>query len=264
MITSKDIEKEARILKKYIEKIEEKYNGIEEDGKLRICRKEKQVDFYCVTESGDTKGAYIPKTEISRAQALAQKDYYKRVLKILKRKYHGFLMLDGSCAGDALSSMYDSLHPVRRSLITPVYLPDEEFIRRWSAESAGSKDFDAGDTSCHYTDKRERVRSKSEVMIANRFLMRGIIYQYESALQFKDRVIYPDFRVLNLRTRHTYYFENFGMMDDPDYSAKTVMKINSYILNGYLPGEKLLFTMETQAKPLDMRILDAIIDKYLI
>lgn len=263
MITSKDIERETQVLKRRIDKIERKYSEIKEEGSLRICRKKKQTDFYYRKNSGD-RWSYIPKAEAGRAGALAQKDYYKRVLEILKRKYRAFAMLHGQSANDALLELYDSLHPERRRLISAVYLSDDEFIENWKNESLPPKKFDPEDKSSHYTDNGERVRSKSEVMIANLFLKRGVLYLYEPGLQLNERVIYPDFRVLNRRIRKTFYFENFGMMDNPEYSAKAVQKINAYILNGFLPGDGLIYSMETSEHPLDMRVVERMIDRYLV
>lgn len=77
-------------------------------------------------------------------------------------------------------------------------------------------------------------------------------------------VIFPDFTLLNLRTRKTFYHEHFGMMDDPVYCQSAIWKINSYMSNGIFPGKGLLLTFESSDCPLDMRILDGLIDNYLI
>ena len=263
MITSRDIEKETRVLIKSIEKIEKKYSEIGEKGKLRICQKRAQTDLYFRNDSSE-RWSYLSKSEINRARALAQKDYYERVLKILKRKLRGLKMLDGQSTNDALLSLYDKLHPVRKELVNPVILPDEEFVRKWKEEASSTLGFEEDDESSFYTDNNERVRSKSEIMIANKFLQRGIPYLYEPSLELGGRMVHPDFKVLNLKTRQSFYFEHFGRMDDPEYSTRAVLKINSYIMNGYLPGQGLLFTMESRAKPMDMRVLDAMIDEYLM
>ena len=264
MITSKDIERETAILKKRIKKIEDKSKEISETGRLRICHSARRTDFYCVTQKGDTKGIYIPKSEDERVKALAQRDYYERVLKILRRKYRAFAMLRGQGANEALLEIYDKLHPVRKTLVEPVILSDGEYVEKWKQEGKAAAEIRLDEEGSYYTDNGERVRSKSEIMIANKFLKQKIPYIYEPALVLSGRLIHPDFKVLNLRTRQSFYFEHFGMMDDPDYSAKAVLKIDSYIMNGYLPGQGLLFTMETHEKPLDMRLLDKMIEGFLL
>lgn len=263
MITSYDIEKETQILKKRIDKIEQKYSEIEEEGFLRICRKKKQTDFYYRKNSSE-KWAYIPKSKAEQARSLAQKDYYERVLKIMKRKYRALAMLNGQNANDALLEAYDKLHPVRRGLVEPVILTDEKYVKKWREDNPPSGRFKDDDESLYYTDNGERVRSKSEIMIANKFLQRSIPYVYEPALMLGERTVHPDFRVLNIRTRQSFYYEHLGMMDSADYAAKAVMKINSYIISGYLPGQGLLFTMESAERPLDMRVLEAMIDEFLV
>ena len=263
MITSKDIEKETRILERIIENLEQKNSEIAEKGKLRICQKKKQTDFYYRNNNSEN-WTYLPKSEANLASALAQKDYYEKALKILRRKYRAFSLLDGENSTDALLRLYDKLHPVRKSLVAPVILTDEEYAKKWKAENPPSGKFNDEYEYSYYTDGGERVRSKSEIMIANKFLQRQIPYIYEPSLTLGNRTVYPDFMILNIRTRQSFYYEHLGMMDSPDYSTKAILKLNSYIMNGYFPGQGLLFTMETTQKPLDMRILDALIDKFLL
>ena len=264
MITSKDIEKETEILKKQIEWIEKESEKITETGRLRICCRKQRTDFYCVSEKGDTRGTYIPKSEAKRAIALAQRDYFERALKIMRKKYRAFKLLGGENPADALLGLYNKLHPVRQGLVAPVILTDEDYIKRWRTENPPEGKFSDDDESSYYTDNGERVRSKSEIMIANKFLRQHIPYIYEPALALGTRTVHPDFIVLNVRTRQSFYYEHLGMMDSPDYSAKATLKINSYIMNGYFPGQGLLFTMETTQRPLDMRVLDALIEEFLL
>ncbi len=53
-----------------------------------------------------------------------------------------------------------------------------------------------------YTHKGERVRSKSEVIIANLLYKYQIPYRYEFPLTIKDfGITYPDFLILNVRKK---------------------------------------------------------------
>jgi len=70
--------------------------------------------------------------------------------------------------------------------------------------------------------KKEKVRSKSEVIIADRLFINAIPYEYERGLIVKipktaecpetEMVWNPDFRVLNVRTGKEYIWEHFGRM----------------------------------------------------
>ena len=75
--------------------------------------------------------------------------------------------------------------------------------------------------------------------------------------------IYPDFHCLNVRTRNEYYWEHFGLMDDPDYSKNAAGKLRLYTENGILPGRNLIITMETKTEPLSTKTLEKLIENFL-
>ena len=116
-----------------------------------------------------------------------------------------------------------------------------------------------------YTDKGERVRSKSELLIANELFRADIPYRYEYPVYIKRwGTIYPDFMVLALAKKKEVYWEHFGRMDDPDYTEKLALKMNSYVQNGIFPGENLILTFESQSIPLNQNVVKELIHRYLI
>lgn len=76
--------------------------------------------------------------------------------------------------------------------------------------------------------------------------------------------VYPDFTVLNVRTKKEMYWEHMGMMDDSNYREKAIRKIESYERNGYYPGESLILTFETEVSPMNSKIVSNMIDNYFI
>ena len=114
------------------------------------------------------------------------------------------------------------------------------------------------------TNRGERVRSKSEKIIADKLLNEGIPYRYECPIRLGNTILYPDFTALNKRTRKEFYLEHLGMMDDPNYCNDTISRIELYEKHGLFPGESLLLTFETKNRPLDSRVLDIIVRKYLL
>ena len=263
MLSSKEIKENTLRLQKLLEYIDRQLALIDAEGSLRICQKKGRTDYYHKIRNGSGRGKYIPKSEIELIKALAQKDYYEKAKKIIKRKYRALCMLDGTDLMEALVRLLEKMHPKRQELIKPIYLPNDVYEEKWRESKLPPKGFKDDDTSSFYTADKIRVRSKSEILIGDRLFMKNIVYEYEPGLILGGMLIHPDFKVLNSRTRQTFYFENFGMMDNPEYSARAVDRINLYILNGYFPGDGLLFTMETSKKPLDARVVDMLIDKYL-
>ena len=115
-----------------------------------------------------------------------------------------------------------------------------------------------------YTTNGERVRSKSEIIIADLLTKEGIPYRYECPIYLIGiGRIYPDFTVLNIRNRKEFLWEHFGMMDDPVYAENAIHKIRLYEQNGFFPGENLILTYESKKTPINQKILMNLIDKYL-
>ena len=86
------------------------------------------------------------------------------------------------------------------------------------------------------TDRGERVRSKSEKILADYFYRQGIPYKYECPLYLKGfRQVYPDFTFLSRRTGKEIYWEHHGRLDDPLYAQNMVKKLQAYEKNGIFP-----------------------------
>lgn len=233
------------------------------EGLLRICSSRKRAQYYHRSSPKDFNGTYIKEKDIEFARGLAQKDYDKRILKAIENELESMKRYLASYPKTNIEQVYERLHKKRQDLIIPIRETDEEFIRKWKAVEYEGKGF-AEDAPQFYTSKGERVRSKSEWIIAELLDKEGIPYRYEYPIYLKGLgKIYPDFTLLNIRKRKEIYMEHFGMMDNPDYADKAVSKIQMYEQNGIFPGEDILITYETGKNAINQKILMKIIQKYL-
>lgn len=239
-------------------------------GHLRVSQKGHNPEFYQITESGDTHGTYIPRTKLVLARRLAQKDYDSRLIKQLKQEIRALQKyLAQTKGGSALTAIYTKLCPARQSLVTPITLTDAQYAAQWQAVSWTGLPF-SPDSDDYITARRERVRSKSEVIIADTLARHGVPYRYEYPLKLKSgrdgafRTIHPDFLCLNVRTRAEFYWEHFGLMDDPDYLERTLVKLKDFAENKILSGKNLLFTMESTACKLSTRQIENLINEFLL
>lgn len=90
----------------------------------------------------------------------------------------------------------------------------------------------------HRTERGELVRSKSEVIIADKLHARGIDYAYEQPLILSmGHVRYPDFTIQDQASGVTYYWEHLGLLEDPTYQARWHRKKAAYIAAGILPWQ---------------------------
>lgn len=237
-------------------------------GRLRSeMAKGKYPQYYVIIEEERQKypkGRYLRKSEIGIARAYAQKEYDELILtEIRKRKRQ----LSGMMAFEECSKVrdvYGKMSTAKQYLVTPYFLPDSDYVEKW-IHSRIKMENSFPILNAFITEKGEKVRSKSEKIIADRFYLREIPYKYEAGLVIGQRsVVYPDFTLLNRRTREEFYLEHFGMMDNQEYCKNALEKIDKYQQNGIYVGEKLLLSFESGLKNLNLQQIDLFIEKYLL
>ncbi|MCR4999092.1 MAG: hypothetical protein K6A05_04540 [Lachnospiraceae bacterium] len=230
--------------------------------KVRICAKKTGYQYYL--EGDDSPRTYVKKENLATVQAIVQHEYDERVMKELRNtKYHIDRFL---CQYDmdAIENVYNKLCDARKVLVTPIIETDEDFIQSWKQQHIGQQN-DYPTASTFLTEQGEKVRSKSEKILADLFLKYGIPYTYEPQLCLENgKYFYPDFALLNIRTRKTIYWEHFGLITDGTYASKAMQKIHAYDEGGLIVGENLLFSMESEEIPLDVRRVEEKIEKYLL
>lgn len=234
--------------------------------------------FYHLTDPKNFNGSYIPRAQNQLIKRLAQKDYDLKLIKLLQAQLRALdKLLDITTAktftasagvttipDSKIAQLYSKLNHTRQSLITPVTLTDAQYIEEWQNISWQGRSF-SEETSDYTTARGERVRSKSEVIIADTLNRLHVPYRYEYPLKLKGgQNFYPDFLCLNVRTRQEYIWEHFGMMDDADYLEKALRKLQHYNDNDYFPGINLIITMESQRSPINTRQFEQVIKKYFL
>lgn len=252
-------------------------------GTLRIAQK-KPNQYYWMNKAGNSHGQYLRKSQVGLVQQLAQKDYTQKLLKHVLEQKSALAILHTSYDWRSIEHFDKNLSLARQQLIIPYILSDDTYASEWlHSKKMQYDDFNnkkaslAGvafttidkyplteDTGI-FTDNNELVRSKTEKIIADKLYKKDIPYVYEMPLFLKGQgYISPDFTVLNKRTRREFYWEHFGMMNNPEYSDKAIKKIATYEKNHIYQGKQLLITYESSSQPLNMRNLDSFINEFLL
>ena len=144
-----------------------------------------------------------------------------------------------------------------------IILPDALYAELWEKYEYEKKPF-LEDVPAHYTRKQERVRSKSEVLIAHTLSRLGISYRYECPLTLGENVIHQDFTILRIADRKTLYWEHLGLMDDTAYARSAVQRVDDYERNGIFLGEQLIISSETSRIPLNSIKVERMIRHYIL
>ena len=256
-IQLKEIEDLIAISNKNLEKLHNAPNR-----RVRIGKSNGNYQYSWFDEKTQ-KRIYIPKAQTEDLRKTVQRDYEIKVnkkLNTLKRRISDFLRIYDI---DEVEKVYNNLSPARKRLVIPIVETKEEFIKRWKSVKYEPMAID--DNIEFVTANGVKVRSKSELIIANMLEQKGIPYRYEYPLMLKGAgTVRPDFMCLNIRTGKEYVWEHFGMMDNIAYATKNINKIQTYEQNGYLAGKNMIMTFETSTNALNTSSLRCVLEEYLL
>lgn len=262
MLAKQLLQDKVKEMDKLMIKAEKSLNNSPE-GSLILSNSNGAIQYYHKTEENQKKGKYITAKNRSMAMALAQKDYDQQFLKQVEKQREKICRAITQLPETGMTEIYTALSKGRQMLVTPHVLTDEQYVEKWLNEQYIGKEF-SPDAPAIITERGERVRSKSEKIIADKLLAMGIPYRYEFPLKLKGfGVIYPDFTLLNISKRKEFYLEHFGMMDNPEYSQIAILKLETYAKHGIYPGKNLLITFETMQRPLNMKVIESMLKEFI-
>ena len=197
------------------------------DGRLATSRQSRYsyASFYHVSKDGNR--VYLDQSQKETIAALAQKEYDRKALKVVKEELMRLKMVLPYVKMQKLEDVYDRCLSEKRSFITPIVLSDEEFRQRWLSQAYVKKQPLENDHPFP-TEKGDIVCSKTEAQEADYMFYHSYDYLYEKRLQLLDR----------------------GRPEG--YQHSMFDKIRLYEENGYVIGQNFLFTFETAEHPFTM------------
>lgn len=224
------------------------------------------MQYYFRDNPKDKSGKYLPKRDEKKISLYLQKKYDEEVIRLVnqEKEYLEKFIFDSKITSETIQNLYSSQPKEIKDMIVPVDMSDDDFALEWLSMPYEKKEIDE-EKNTSRTDNGEVVRSKSEKNIANALLKFEIPYKYECPYVLSTgQVIYPDFTVLNKRTRKEIYWEHRGMMDDREYAKSTVIRLKKLEKEGVFLGDNLIITEETSASPLGTDEIELIINHYFL
>lgn len=228
-------------------------------GKLICSQNGNRVKWY--QSDGHTK-VYIPKKNRTFAEQLAKKKYLTLLLEDLshEQKALDFYLRHHSQKTGKTEYLLTKIQGYHE-LLAPYFSSHSQQIIDW-INTPYEHNTKHSDHLVHKAPSGNFVRSKSEVLIDLYLYTNHIPFRYECALQLGDTTIFPDFTILHPETGELYYWEHFGMMDEPYYYQKAFPKLHLYASYGIIPSINLITTYETKNHPLSSEIIEKIIKHY--
>ena len=198
------------------------------EGTLRLSTSQNRPQYYHCTKNSKKNGTYISRENKFLIQQLAQKSYNEKVLKCAEKRLSQIRKITKDYNDHEIEEIFEKEHIERKKLIQPVEPTWEQKMKSWAAEVYQGKEFQ-DNVPLIFTERGERVRSKSEKIMADYFFRNNIEYKYERPLLLKGYgTVYPDFTFLSRRTGEEIYWEHDGKMDDPTYARNAAKKIEAY------------------------------------
>lgn len=239
-----------------LKKIVEKSMKTVPEGTLVVSKSNGRIQFFHKTDKTQKKGKYINKKDNHLVSALAQKEYDSSLYQEISRQEMKIERALKNLPEIELSEIYEKLTEARKPLVNSHIITDEIYAKNWESLKYEGNPF-REENKKFETERGELVRSKSEKIIADKLYTMRIPYRYEYPIQIVGRnVIYPDFTLLLVKKRKEVYLEHFGMMDDPEYCERTLLRLQELAKNGIVLGENLYATFESTTVPLDVKVLD--------
>lgn len=221
-------------------------------GKLLVSKNKRSIQFYQRVGKGEDGRIYLSKKDETTIRRLAQKRYEENLLARKKENFHILsqvlpLLQEMEDPHEIFSKMPEAM----QAYITPIYPSQADYVEHWLTNKPDlPSNADFHPESCIYlTERGEKVRSKSEMTIANLLRAMQLPYQYEKPLILNGKLTYPDFTILDVSTQTEVYYEHFGLMDQEEYQTAALLKMERYEKAGFTPGKQFLFSFESAQVP---------------
>lgn len=218
-------------------------------GNLQVSHYRGVTHYYRNWKEEGKGKEYLGEKKTHIRDGLAQKAYDLKLREAVEREQKLMESVSSRIPPTPLE-VYEALPTDVRTLVEPLVLPDDEYVKRWLEEF--SRDASG-----------EKLKSRIEIIYNGIYEKWDVPHVYEPSLILKDYgPARPDFAVLNVRTRQTLYHEHFGKMDDEKYRTKNIWKLRCYHNSGFFEGINLIVTIESDGRMIDYDEAELIIRKY--
>ena len=189
--------------------------------------------------------------------------YYRQLLKIIDKDIRllesvskGYVIPEHSYVNSLLPKIYRIEESPEMELSS---LSAAEWKRRKEAEKAKYPPY-MPEGLVYTAQDGTKMRSLSEVIIANYLLSLGITFVYELPLVINGKRIRPDFTILSpVDNKTVIIIEHQGAMESEQYQQKFIRSLLLYLGSDLVPNRDVFFTFNQLGGNPDVRQIDCIL-----
>lgn len=187
-------------------------------------------------------------------QQLARKKYLQQALSMLEQNIPALERLVKLHRAPTADNILKNLPQAYRELPARSFLPEQRRKDAWADEPYDQSTYKP-EERIHTTARGLGVRSKSEVIIADRLDAYEIPFHYEEMLYIENHSFSPDFTIL--RKTGIVYWEHCGLVNDAAYMQHHKWKLEMYEKAGIVPWKNLIITYDDEEGRLDARCIES-------
>lgn len=201
---------------------------------------------------------YLPKTEIRLARYLTKRKILEYEIKDLENEaiaVHSYLrFLQKRKLKEELigNKLYADIIPLEyRELFAK--------IEQWKTEKF------IQNQSCYHTitvQNNFKVKTKSEEMISMYLKSREIPFRYEEVINYNQKVLIPQFTIMNPHNGNVFYLEHFENINCDNNIPNFIKKIRKYISMGIVPDINLIISFENEEIGFDIKRFEMKIKQF--
>ena len=216
---------------------------------VKVKRGKGYTIFRVYSDQGKRVRKVITQNE-EMINALARKVYLKAEADILQRDIE---------AASAFLQIYEE--PVFDNIIRHIperflhYKLTEDDPDSWATQPYRRSGY-MPERKVHTTSRGLRVRSKSELLIAEKLYEHGIPFRYEQILTIDGIDYAPDFTARG-SDGAAIYWEHCGLTSNRGYMRKHWQKMQIYAEAGITPWKNLIVTYDDENGLLDLRTVES-------
>ena len=219
--------------------------------------------YYYAVRKGESTGKYLGDDSKAEVNRIKEHRYYTRSLSAIR---NNISVIENSLEG-MQSTDYASINNVLPDVYKNVRL-GQNYVRNdsalvWKEKAEALKqryEIYRPDELSIMTNDGSLVRSKSEAIIYNYLLSRGVTFVYELPLKLGRSTFYPDFTLLSEKDyKSEIIIEHQGLMSNDYYRGRFSDKLYRYLQDGYIQGINIFYTFDGLDGSFDISPIDNLV-----